>query len=98
LERGTTSFIVRVKTRTSGDSVVQLQLLSPIGGLEVARGEFTIRSTAISGVAIGLTAGAGAYLLVWWLRSALRRGRRHAKHARSQRQDPATGAVPEPAS
>ena len=49
----------------------------------LAHQQFTIRSTAISGVAIGLTVGAGAFLLVWWLRSALRRGRRRAgKHVR----------------
>lgn len=99
LDRGTTPYIVRVATRTSGDSDIHLQLLSPTGRFELARGEFTIRSTAISGVAIGLTAGAGAFLIVWWLRSALRRGRRRAGgHTRGTRQVPTTAAVPEPAS
>ena len=69
LSRGTTAFIVRVTTRTSGDSSLQLELVSPTGGFVLVRREFTLRSTAISGVAIGLTAGAGAFLLVWWLRS-----------------------------
>lgn len=99
LDRGTTAFIVRVTTRTSGDSNLQLELLSPTGGFVLVRREFTLRSTAISGVAIGLTAGAGAFLLVWWLRSALRRGRRRSgKHARGERREPATEPVPEPAS
>jgi hypothetical protein len=66
LKRGTTSFIVRLRTRTSGDSRLLLQLLSPTGRLELARAELTIRSTAISGVAIALTVGAAAFLLFWW--------------------------------
>ena len=99
LHRGTTGFIVRVTTRTSGDSNVQLELLSPTGGVVLAHQQSTIRSTAISGVAIGLTVGAGAFLLAWWLRSALRRGRRRAgKHVRVRTHEPGTGSVPEPAS
>jgi hypothetical protein len=99
LKRGTTSFIVRVGTRTSGDSNLQLQLLSPAGRLELAHAQFTIRSTAISGVAIALTAGAGAFLLFWWFRSASRRRRRHAaRRGRNPHHELASGAVPDPAS
>jgi len=99
LNHGTTAFIVRVTTRTSGDSSLQLQLLSPTGGLVLTGAEFTIRSTAISGVAIGLTAGAGAFLLIWWLRSAFRRRRRRAgENIQDQGHRPASGAIPEPAS
>ena len=99
LKRGTTSFIVRVGTRTSGDSNLQLQLLSPTGRLELAHAQFTIRSTAISGVAIALTAGAGAFLLFWWFRSASRRRRRHAaRRGRNPHHELASGAVPDPAS
>lgn len=99
LKRGTTSFIVRLRTRTSGDSRLLLQLLSPTGRLELARAELTIRSTAISGVAIALTVGAAAFLLFWWFRSASRRRRRYAsRHGRSQPDEPTSGTVPEPAS
>ena len=98
LRRGTTSLIVHVGTRTSGDSSVQLELLSPVGRLELTHAQFTIRSTAISGVAIALTAGAGAFLLFWWFRSASRRHRRHAaRRAGNRRHEPATGAVSDPA-
>ncbi len=97
LKRGTTSLIVRVGTRTSGDSTLQLRLVSPAGLLELANAEFTIRSTAISGVAIALTAGAGAFLLYWWFRSASRRRRRHAaRRRRNQHSEPTSGTVPEP--
>jgi heme/copper-type cytochrome/quinol oxidase subunit 2 len=93
LKHGTTSFIVRVHTRTSGDSSVQLQLLSPMGHLQLSRADLTIRSTAISGVAIGLTVGAAGFFFFWWFRSASRRRRRHAKHASGQVQQSTSEAV-----
>lgn len=86
LRRGTTSLIIRVHTRTSGDSSLQLQLLSPVGRLQLAHAELTIRSTAISEVAVALTVGAAAFLVFWWLRSAGRRRRRRARHAAGQLQ------------
>ena len=99
LKRGTTSFIVRVGTRTSGDSTLQLQLVSPAGRTELANAQITIRSTAISGVAIALTVAAAAFLLFWWVRSASRRRRRHtARRSRNKPQEPTSGTVPEPAS
>jgi hypothetical protein len=98
LKGGTTSVIVRVGTRTSGDSNLQLQLVSPVGRLELASAELTLRSTAISGVAIALTVGAGAFLLFWWFRSASRRRRRHATgHDHGQQHDSSSGTIPEPA-
>jgi len=97
LRHGTNTFIVRVNTRTSGDSSLQLQLDSPFGHFELARVSLTIRSTAVSGVAIALTVGAGAFLLFWWLRSAARRRRRrggkHLSHAQ-HKQAPATAQGP----
>jgi hypothetical protein len=67
------SFFVRV--RTSGDLPLKIKLTSPDGQLVFFDDKLTIRSTAVSSVALALTAGAIAYLLVWWLRSA-RRSRR----------------------
>jgi len=98
LKHGTTSLIVRVHTRTSGDSSLELQVLSPLGRLQLAHAELTIRSTAISGVAIALTVGAVAFLLVWWFRSASRRRRRHAKHVAGQLPKPTSETVREPTS
>jgi len=98
LKRGTTSLIVRVHTRTSGDSSMQLQLLSPVGHLQLARVELTIRSTAISNVAIALTIGAVGFLFLWWFRSASRRHRRRAKHVSGQLPQQSSEAVQERAS
>ena len=98
LKHGTTSFIVRVHTRTSGDSSLQLELLSPDGHLQLSRADLTIRSTAISGVAIALTVGAAAFLFFWWLRSTSRRRRRRGKHMTGRLQQPSSETVQEPAS
>jgi hypothetical protein len=69
-----------------------------VGRLQLARVELTIRSTAISGVAIGLTVGAAAFLLFWWFRSISRRHRRRAKHVSGGSQKPESEAAQEPAS
>ncbi len=98
LKHGTTSFIVRVHTRTSGDSSLQLQLLSPEGHLQLSRAELTIRSTAISGVAIGLTVGAAAFLFFWWFRSASGRRRRRRKHMAGRLQQSSSETAQGPAS
>jgi Flp pilus assembly protein TadB len=67
--------------------------LSPMGHLQLSRADLTIRSTAISGVAIGLTVGAAAFLFFWWFRSASRRRRRHAKHVSGRLQQSSSEAV-----
>jgi hypothetical protein len=65
-----------VSTRTSGDSLLTVSLVSPDGGLVLLpNGRFTVRSTATSAVAIALSVGAGAFLLGWWGRSLIMRRR-----------------------
>ncbi len=67
------------------------------GAFSLASGNLTIRSTAISGVAVALTVGAGLFLVVWWARSVLKR-RRHGKHVRTgtQPRAPATPDIAPP--
>lgn len=84
LRPGNHTIEVRVSARSSGDFYFYLELTSPKGGVVLTKSRILIRSTAISGVAIVLTAVAGAFLIVWWLRSAFRRRRgRHARGART---------------
>ena len=83
-QRDTTEYF-DVRTRSPGDFPLQVALLSPKGDLVLLRGRFTIRSTAASAVAIGLTVGAGAFLILWWGRSLLRS--RRARLARSAAAD-----------
>jgi hypothetical protein len=99
LQHGTNSLIIAVHTRTSGDSSVELKLLSPDGRLELTQAQLTIRSTAFSGVAIALTVGAAAFLLFWWIRSAGRRRRqRRLTHKLSRTHHTAGGDDPPGAS
>ncbi len=81
LDRPTSAFDVAVRARVSGDFPLTVTLTTPTGGLVVASGQFTVRSTAISAVAIILTAGALAVLVGWWLRTVVigRRKRRTAR-------------------
>ncbi len=84
---------IAVAARTAGDFPFKLSVRTRTGGFLLAQGRVLIRSTAISGVAVGLTAGAGAFLLIWWGRSVLKK--RRGRHARRRR--PAPGAEPSPA-
>ncbi len=63
---------LRVRTRTPGDAHVNVVLTSPDGGLQIADTRLTIRSTAMSGVGLVISAGALLVLLTWWVRHGLR--------------------------
>jgi hypothetical protein len=75
LSSRTTVEEVQVSSLTSGDFALRLDLVTPVGNMPIAHGSLTIRSTALSGLAIGLSVGALALLLVWWVRSSRRRRR-----------------------
>jgi hypothetical protein len=72
---------IALTARTVGDFPFQLTVRSPSGHFLLGRTRVLIRSTAISGVAVALTAGAGAFLVLWWGRSVLKK--RRGRHARS---------------
>lgn len=78
LDRRNTTERFVVEARTSGAFPLRISLESPQGRLVVAQARFTVRSTAASGVGIGLSVGAGAILLMWWARHLVR-GRRNRK-------------------
>lgn len=75
LEPGNNVVDIRVKTRTAGDTPVRITVRSPDDGVILAEGQYTIRSTAVSGVGIVLTVGAALFLAIWWGRH-WRRSRR----------------------
>ena len=74
LEPGSTVVTIPVKTRAAGDTPVRITVRSPDDGVILAESQYTIRSTAVSGVGIVLTAGAALFLAIWWGRH-WRRGR-----------------------
>jgi hypothetical protein len=65
----------KVRARASGSFPMRVRLESPDGELLLAESRFTVRSTAASGVGIGLSAGAAGFLLVWWARHVRSRQR-----------------------
>jgi hypothetical protein len=89
LENETTRIEVAVRARTSGDSPLDVLLTTPDGRMELDRTTYRVRSTAVSGVGLVLSIGAGLFLLVWWARTIRRDRRRRAglvrvgRHARA---------------
>lgn len=75
---GLNSVDVDVEARATGDSLVVVRVLSADGTTELATTRLTVRSTALSGVGIGIAVVALAFLLIWWVRNHrdLRRDRR----------------------
>jgi hypothetical protein len=69
---------LHVRTRTSGAFPLHITLTSPDRSVVLDRTTFTIRSTAVSGVGLVLSVGAGLFLLIWWARHwrTARRSRR----------------------
>ena len=70
-----TTVKVPVETRSSGVFSLLVKLYSPDGSRLLAHEQDTVRSTAVSGVAIVLIGIALVMLVLWWGRD-LRRGRR----------------------
>lgn len=84
----TTRVELRVRTLASGDSPLELTLVTPDGRTVLGRTQVTVRSTAFSGLGILLSAGSAGFLVLWWGRHALstRRLRRHTlRHAANPR-------------
>jgi hypothetical protein len=89
LAPGTTRIEVPVRVRTSGAFTMVVRVTSPDGSLLLDTSTFDIRSTAISGVGLLLSIGAGLFLAVWWLRH-WRRARR-SRHLMPAGGEPDTG-------
>jgi len=73
----TTRTDIQVTTRASGAFPLDVAITSSGGGLPVASSRIDVRSTAVSGVGLFLSLGAGLFLLVWWAR--------HIHHSRRAR-------------
>ena len=74
----TTRADIEVTTRASGAFPLDVAIASTGGGVPVASSRIDVRSTAISGVGLFLSLGAGLFLLVWWARHI-----RHSRRARA---------------
>lgn len=87
LEGETTRLDLSVRTLASGAFPLEIDVVSPDGSLAVARARYTVQSTAVSGVGLFLSAGAGLFLAAWWgshwhrARRSRRLVPRHAKRS-----------------
>src|SRR5690606_2449667 len=68
LPPGPTRLEWRVRNRTSGAFPVEVTVLTPDGTVALDATRFTMRSTAVPGVGIALSALAALFLAVWWAR------------------------------
>jgi hypothetical protein len=79
-----TTVAVPVRARTTGSFQMEVAVTSPDGILAITATSVTIRSTAVSGVGLVLSIGAGLVLFTWWVR-----------HWRERRRDARLIPVPE---
>jgi hypothetical protein len=69
LEPGANPLQVRVRVLASGAFPLDIEITSPDGSIRLDSTRFDIRSTAVSGVGVILSVGAGLFLAVWWIRN-----------------------------
>lgn len=74
----TTRLDVGVRVRASGAIPLEVEVVSPDGALVLGAIDYSVQSTAVSGLGLVLSAGAACFLLVWWARH-WRRTRRSRK-------------------
>ncbi len=73
LTRHDTTERFAVQTLGSGAFPLRILLKSPDGKVLLSQTRLTVRSTNASGVGIGLSVGAGLFLIIWWYRHSVRR-------------------------
>jgi hypothetical protein len=78
LTEDTTRIDIPVRARASGAFPLEVDVTTPDGRQSLSMTRYTVRSTAISGVGLVISVGAGVFLTVWWARH-WRRTRRSAK-------------------
>ncbi len=89
LQPGGTRLEVPVRILTSGAFPLDVTVTSSDGSIELDRTTFDVRSTAVTGVGLLLSIGAGLFLAVWWAR--------HWRKARRSRHLMPPGSAPAPA-
>ncbi len=85
-----TTVTFKVKARASGTFPLDVQVTSPDGTLPIATERLTVRSTAVSGVGVVLSIGAGLFLAGWWIHHV--RSERRLKRRKTRPRHPSTPA------
>jgi hypothetical protein len=78
LDEAATRLDIPVRTRASGSFRFDVEVTSPDGRVALASTSYSVRSTAVSGVGLVLSIGAGLFLVIWW-------ARHWREHRRSQK-------------
>ncbi len=71
LPPGSSTIDIDIETRSVGESPLEMILLSPDEQYELTRTKIQVRSTAIPGLGMLLSATALVFLLIWWGRSII---------------------------
>jgi len=83
LPPGVSTVDVELEARSLGFSPLQVRIMTPDRSEQLAATSFGVRSTAVPGLGLLLSATALFFLLVWWVRS-IATTRAHRKHPSSQ--------------
>jgi hypothetical protein len=78
LKQPTTRIDIPVRARATGAFPLFIDVRTPDGRSSLSTSRYTVRSTAVSGVGLLLSLGAGVFLVIWWARH-WRRTRRSRK-------------------
>jgi hypothetical protein len=78
LQPGLNRVPVQVQVRAAGTFPLFVKLTSPDNRIDLGSTRLDVRSTAVSGLGLLLSLGAGAFLLIWWIRN-FRKSRRPDK-------------------
>lgn len=74
IETPDATFDFRIETRATGSFPLAVRVETPDGDTPIAVGTLTLRSTAVSAVALTATGGGALFLLFAWFRRSRRRG------------------------
>lgn len=88
LTEPTTRLDIAVRARASGSFPLDVSITSPDGVLTLAIVDYSVQSTAVSGVGVVLSVGAAFFLMIWWARH-WRRTRRSRKLVAAKESDTA---------
>ncbi|MYG93811.1 MAG: hypothetical protein F4138_02290 [Acidimicrobiia bacterium] len=68
LSPGINQVQVQVRAKTSGDTILKVNVNSPDGLLNLGKSQLTIRATSLSGAGVAIAAAALIILALWWIR------------------------------
>ena len=93
LQPGSNRVPVRVETVSAGTFPLDIEVRTPDRRVALGDETIEIRSTAVSGLGLALTIGAGFFLLVWWARNWRKTRRTAADGPAPAGDEPATAAT-----